>query len=167
MAGMVTSARFTACADEPGQVKAYFDELLRRCGLGIGNVVDEHYLRTESGGYDGRIKVQYEVPMNADDTEAWFRGEDPYRRCSEDRDATAEEVLDNIRRLVNVEWLQVRSAEEGGEPGWEVQVRFKPGAMVIDGRPQQYAYGRGRTLRWAALDAYGRCGMEVTHYDTT
>lgn len=68
-------------------------------------------------------------------------------------EATAEEILDNIQRLVNVEKLDV-SPSQGW---WSVVARLASG---------MYASGKKPTLREAALECYGKCGVEVTHYDT-
>jgi hypothetical protein len=79
-------------------------------------------------------------------------------------EATAEEILDNIRRLVNVDDVEAgydRTQRDGS--GWRVTVTFKQ--VTAESPPMALSVG-GATLREAALDAYGGCGVEVTHYDT-
>lgn len=78
--------------------------------------------------------------------------------------ATTEEILDNIRRLVNVIDVEVgydRTQRDGS--GWRVTVTVDHGRE--NEVPQALSCG-GATLREAALSAYGGCGQEVTHYDT-
>lgn len=72
-------------------------------------------------------------------------------------EATTDEVLDNIRRLVSVSALNIGNGKAPHE-AWIVAV------LKTDDR---YEYGHGATLREAALDAYGKCGQEVAHYATT
>lgn len=94
---MIVSVRLEAVADDPGQVKEYFDAALSRLSLGLGDVKDEHYERIKASssapggvtvtggsgvmsfagasllsGYQGRIKIDYEVPMNAADEAVWI-----------------------------------------------------------------------------------------------
>lgn len=77
--------------------------------------------------------------------------------------ASAEDVLDNIRRLVNVKDLKVETQNDPERP-WAVVVE-----VLDEAAPGGFRYGNGfgLTLLEAALDAYGRCGEEVTHFDTT
>jgi hypothetical protein len=179
---MILSARFEASADTPGQVQSYFHEAFRRLGLGLGDIPEggEVYERTASGGYNGRIKVNYGAPMNAAQENVWFAGgEVPwenteanlasrlfgYEPSTRSTEASAEEILDNIRRLANVVDVEVtfdHTQRDGS--GWRVNVTFEPGAK--DAPPMTLSVGKP-TLREAALDAYGSCGVEVVHYDTS
>lgn len=75
-------------------------------------------------------------------------------------EASVEEILDNIRRLVNVREGSVEAfatMSAAGEHGWTVKATRDDGSEAI---------GSAKSLRDAALDAYGQCGQEVTHYDT-
>lgn len=78
-------------------------------------------------------------------------------------EATTAEILDGIKRLVGVRTVSTgerRIDVYGESEGWvhEVKVSFDDGRPPIE--------GRGKTEREAALDAYGKCGVEVTHFDT-
>lgn len=179
---MILSVRFEASADTPGQVQAYFHEAFRRLGLGLGDIPEggELYERMPTGGYHGRIKVNYGAPMNAVQENVWFAGGEVtwenteanlpsrlfgYEPSTRSTEASAEEILDNIRRLVNVADVEVmydRTQRDGS--GWRVNVTFEP--ETADAAPMTLSVGKP-TLREAALDAYGGCGVEVVHYDTS
>lgn len=90
-------------------------------------------------------------------------------------EADAEAILDNIRRLVNVEDVKVgydHTQRDGS--GWRVDVTFKrdedaPAEKHLGGEfklPNMMASAPGETLREAALSALGMCGVEVMHFDT-
>jgi hypothetical protein len=122
--------------------------------------------------------------MNADDENAWFDGENFYKGASPlvwtapehmgqgwygsggaltvraQGPADAEMILDSIRRLRNVEEVKIDTPPLGGE--WRVRVMTQEEGS----KNALAAVGVGPTLREAALDAYGRCGQEVTYFDT-
>lgn len=66
--------------------------------------------------------------------------------------ATTDEILDNIRRLVNVTDLAVTLSQGW----WQVLATLDTGS---------YARGKKPALRDAALECYGYCGQQITHYD--
>lgn len=74
-------------------------------------------------------------------------------------EASAEDVLDNIRRLSNVNEVKVNVT--GGPDEESI---FVVRAYDLDGN--NIATGAEHDLRAAALTCYGSCGVEVTHYDT-
>lgn len=81
-------------------------------------------------------------------------------------EATAEEILANIRQLVNVRSLTVEMVPPASGDDtyrWLVQAEVaSPGASG----GWEYAKGAHESLREAALEAYGQCGQEVTVYET-
>jgi hypothetical protein len=85
------------------------------------------------------------------------------RGTMDNSSATTYEILDGIKRLAGVRTVSTgeRRIDVAGEPeGWvhEVKVSFDDGRSPVD--------GRGKTDREAALDAYGKCGVEITHFDS-
>lgn len=86
-------------------------------------------------------------------------------RAAEEREATAEEIIANIERLIGVDSVAMREiTKRDGDGGpvvhheWRVIVTFTDERAAVE--------GRGFTKRDAALEAYGLCGVDVTHYDT-
>jgi hypothetical protein len=100
---MVTSIRIEAVGDTPDGVKRYFEEVERRLALGKPQIADEVYERVESGGYKGRLKLLYEVPLNATQDREWFEGKDPYadtdvmERLLEPEPWPSEEAVTQVR----------------------------------------------------------------------
>jgi hypothetical protein len=147
---MISSVRLEASADTPEGVQTYFEACMDRLGLS-GKVTENVLTLNGTGGWDGRLKVLFEMPMNAVDEGEWFEQAERLRFYldSEKLIDLGAEVKEAERKSLPPPTRPghaIRWSEVGQWRVWVVAVDRKHGKVKLKCRADFYSQDYRRVL---------------------